>query len=187
MNPEVPFCFEETYLGYKNWRGGPDELAKFQGELITYKSGLEKLAQTLAFGNFTKVITIGYSAANMMTDLLSITNLQAQFPPYIKLTGEVAWKIWSYEAVKVYQQLNISFDGGILLEDFAETARKAKEMKENLLDPLKIPFNFAFLTATDQSLFLMKRLGLNPFVAVEHPTSQLMKLLDLRRSPSITT
>ncbi|MEK7514119.1 MAG: hypothetical protein AAB580_04505 [Patescibacteria group bacterium] len=187
MASETHFCFEETYPGHKYWRGGPDQLANFQDELKIYRSGLETLAQMLAYSNFTKVVTIGYSAANMMTDLLNITNLHSQFPPHIKLIGEIAWKIWSHEAVKTYKQLGASFDGGILLEDFAETARKAKEMNEYLLDPLKIPFNFAFLTATDQSVFRMSFVGINPFVAIEHPSGKLMKLLDMRRSPSSIT
>lgn len=73
MATETPFSFDYAFPGKKHWRGGPEKLASFQDELIQYKIGLETLSRILSMCNFSKWIIIGYSAANMVADMKTVS------------------------------------------------------------------------------------------------------------------
>jgi hypothetical protein len=131
MSKEVPFSFESHYPGHKYWRGGPEKLDEYKEELIVYGEGLLKLATHLNKTPYSTIVTLGYSAPNMINDIKSVAD-ESRLPPHVSITGDDSWKLYYVSksvAQKTYFNLQIPFDGGVLVDDFAEYAVKAKGLE----------------------------------------------------------
>jgi hypothetical protein len=125
MTSEELFSFDKSEPGSrKYWRGGPDELVNFQEELLTFYLELGQLADVLLTGNFSKIVVIGYSAANMTIDFLKLNREKRKRFPFTEILDYSRAISSPTKAIETYQKLNDPFKGGALLEDFALTGQK---------------------------------------------------------------
>ena len=188
MSNEFNFDFGSHYPGKQYWRGGLEELGDFNEELKVYHEGLLVLGEHLTTSGYANVFTIGYSAPNLMADMANLVDLSS-LPNHVQLVGQNGWDLYSHpkRAQDTYSRLNIDFDKGVLVDDFAEIAKKALNINEFIVSPNMIELNYAFLTATNESIRRMLKIKIKPFVAVLNPSEKLIQLLKMRKSPSMTS
>ncbi|OGG04801.1 hypothetical protein A2Z33_05830 [Candidatus Gottesmanbacteria bacterium RBG_16_52_11] len=179
----------EFHIGRARHIWGSRDISRYAEALPAYTEGLEAMAQTLAAEETDGILALGYSAKDMVADLDQVAaRLQIQIPRITGIVGQPAWNLYSggQLAIEQYERLGILFRNPVIIDDFAETARKITDLHK-VFRAFDIPDRYVVLYVNPEARERFISLGIRVRSIIPGENPQLLDLLKQRRSPSSMT
>lgn len=131
------------------------------------------------------LVTLGSSAKDMWHDLRQIAHINGlRVPRPIHITGDLARETYAgdlFAMEKAIQRSGITFKGKIIVEDYADRAKKIIKL-DGLFKHLNFPVRFAVLYATTHALWDIADYPLPVHVVLEQQNPRLLNLLKTRKT-----
>lgn len=179
MTSEIPF-YTSAIPGKQ-----PFSRESYRDVLPDYGTGLLHLARHVAQFPGSGVLTLGGSAKDMWHDLKDIARRNhIKLPRPLHITGSLAREIYAgnlFDMEKAVQRSGISFGGKIIVEDYANRAKKIIKL-DGLFKHLNFPVRFAVLYATTHALWDIADYPLPVHVVLEIQNPRLLELLETRKT-----
>ena len=166
-----------------------EEVSGFSEALDDYLQGLTTLVKYIDSSNPRSILSLGYSAGNMVRDLHQLSeSLDVSLPAWIRVVGQPAWNLYSGEeiAIETYREIDQTFEETLLLEDFFGRGTKIVGLHKSLIVPLDLKVSIAVLSNTAAAEEKIRKQGVD-FFSVFKDNDNLQELLNLRRTSTMQT
>lgn len=184
MANEIPFCISNR----GDWPT-PVKPRNIASVLPAYGEALRAMADLVRSDVHDGVLTLGYSAGDMWSDMKVICTREGiVLPQATHIVDQPSWNLYSgyFPAASAeWKKLGLPLSSPLIVEDYAVSGRKAGDLND-LFWRLGLDVRYAYMQVKPEVRTRFHELGIQPLIAVQEPNRALFNLLLSRRTPALS-